>query len=178
MLEVTKLSGVRSQQYWRAENRGAGSFLQGVVVSMPQADRWSAQLTSELEARKPAQGRALFGGRIVNNNLTSRELSSYTILFSHKTRQKDCKAIKVQNQRCVFSAYNASCLMLPFVVLIVRAEYRRLRYDQQTQPHIELDNRELLNRYLGFSCLLFLDRDHERMILGHAGQGLYAQSRK
>jgi hypothetical protein len=105
---VKELLGVRSQQYWRAENRGAGSFSQGVVIFMPQADRSSAQLTSELEARKSERGHVLFGGRIVDNNLASLELRFHIILSSPKTCRKHCNAIGVQNQRCVFSAYNAS----------------------------------------------------------------------
>jgi hypothetical protein len=76
-----------------------------------------------LEARKPERGHAFFfGGRIVDYNLTWRELSSYITSSSQETCQKDCKAIKVQNQQCVFSAYNASCSVLPFAVLDVRAE--------------------------------------------------------
>jgi hypothetical protein len=53
---------------------------QGVVDSMPQVDRSSARLTSEVEARNQEKATILVGGRIVNYNLAPVLL--YHTLFS------------------------------------------------------------------------------------------------
>jgi hypothetical protein len=65
------------------------------------------------------------GGRIVNYNLASLKSFSYIILSSQKYEKRRWS----QKLRCIISAYNASCPVMPFAVLDVRAEYRGLGYN-------------------------------------------------